>query len=81
MGSTGPKGWRRGQGGVPAESADWRENERATGSGELFSAQLIQVELKRNWPSGGKSGGKRQALNPSQMARAKPCSVALRAQS
>jgi len=53
----------------------------STGSGGMYSARFVQAELKRICPSGGKSGGRRTARRPSQRARARPCSVARRAQS
>ena len=46
----------------------------------LLAAPVPQVKPKRIWPSGGKSGGRRTARSPSQRARARPCSVARRAQ-
>lgn len=87
MGQGGEWG-AQGQGAGNGDKREWRQNmpgsERLRGQRDranCISARSIQAELKRNWPNGGRSGGKRQARNPSQTARAKPCSVALRAQS
>ena len=65
----------------PCKECRTTENKLSTGSGWLFSVRWVQPEWKRIWPSGGKSGGNRQARNPSQTARARPCCVERRAQS
>ena len=81
MARTRLAGQSRGEAGVPCNVCRSSEVRMSTGSGWLFSARPAQAELKRIWPKGGRSGGRRAVRKPSQRARAKPCSVARRAQS
>jgi len=59
--------WPRGEGGCAAQGAPDYEVRLSTGSGWVCSARRAQAELKRIWPSGGKSGGSRTARKPSKL--------------